>query len=120
MGYKQQKYAKAKNKRFKGLSNSLVLQTTVNECDKLLKRFFTNVNHILKRDKLSYYKILKYYKSEGITIDKGYISKLNNGINKTCNILILQFIASYLNIPLIELLTNDYTLNDKEIGRAHV
>ena len=73
MGYKQQKYAKAKNKRFKGLSNSLVLQTTVNECDKLLKRFFTNVNHILKRDKLSYYKILKYYKSEGITIDKGYI-----------------------------------------------
>jgi hypothetical protein len=104
---------KAKNKRFKGLTNNELLHNCSNDSFILIKNFFLNTDYLLKQNKQTYYNIVSYYKSEGININKSYLYKLHTlKYYKTCNTLILSFIANYLNIPLIELLTKQFYLND--------
>jgi hypothetical protein len=107
---------KARYKRFKKLENNEILIKCTNDCRLLLDNLFNNVNFLFKQRGLSYYKMIKYYKANSINIDKGYLSKLNRGINNTCNILIISFIANYLNIPICDLLTKDFTLNEASLN----
>ena len=101
---------------FKGRLNRLnkvdlsKLHPELINCSNLITKALNNANYLLKQNKSNFNKVIVYYKQFGINLSKAYISELKSGKTKTCNILILQFIASYLNIPLIELLTNDYTL----------
>ena len=104
----------AKDKRFNELKNNITLNDCSNTSFELIKTFFNNTNYILKTNKLTYNKIIDYYKAKGIRINKAYLYSLSKcNKYKTCNTLMLAFIANYLNIPLINLLTIDYTIKDK-------
>lgn len=109
MEYKSIKLAK--NKRFKELKNNIELNKCTDISLSVLSVFFNNVHYIFKQRKLTYNAMRDHYKAKGININKGYVYKLSKlKTYKTCNILMLVFIANYINIPLLTLLTTDLTI----------
>lgn len=83
-------------------------------CSFMVSRFMKNVKFLLKRRKSNLNKMITYYKGFGIRISKSYLSELNSGKTKTCNLLILQFLASYLGMSVADLMSHDYTIVDKQ------
>jgi DNA-binding Xre family transcriptional regulator len=90
------------------------LDKHLDDCSFIVSRFMKNVKFLLKRRKSNFNKMITYYRGFGIRVSKSYLSELNSGKTRTCNLLILQFLASYLGMSVADLISYDYTLVDKE------
>lgn len=97
--------------------NKPLLYSNLDSTHLLIKLFSRNVKHLLKLQGKSTYTLLQHYKDNNIRMTKSYIYSLLRNEQKQCNILVLQLIANYLNIPLINLLSIDYTIKPDEVIR---
>ena len=66
------------------------LDKHLDDCSFIVSRFMKNVKFLLKRRKSNFNKMITYYRGFGIRISKSYLSELNSGKTRTCNLLILK------------------------------